>query len=183
MPPLCWIMEFAPKHIRVTINTHVSNYMYGLKAMHILECRIAQNVVFTFRAAVTFLIATSTNVSKTEFTTFFNYHEMSISSILECNLFTCIIHVCFLQIFFTCFVTFSSGRLFRVATFELIVAHWGVWGDDLEHLYKHTCILWHGNGRRRLDGMMFASLTLFSQTSIYNITCILFYVAIGFVTC
>jgi len=76
--------------------------------------------------------------------------------------------------------SFSRGWLFRVATFELLVADWGAWGDDLEHLYTSTCILWHGHGRRRLDGMMFASLTFCSPTLIYNI--ILFYVAIGFVT-
>jgi len=78
------------------------------------------------------------------------------------------------------FVSFSSGRLFRVATFELLVAHWGIWGDDLEHLYQNTCILWHGQRRRRVDGMVFASLTFCSQNLIYNI--ILLNVAIGFVT-
>jgi len=59
--------------------------------------------------------------------------------------------------------SFSRGWLFRVATFELLVAHWGVWGDDMEHLYTSTCILWHGHGRRRLDGIVCFSHIVFTD--------------------
>ena len=121
------------------------------------------------------LLHVTTIVSKLEFTTFSNYmyHEMSTYSIRGCNLFTG--NICYLHTSFHLFVTFSSGWLFRVATFELIVAHWGVRGDDLEHLYKNTFILWHGNGRRRLNSIVFASFILLSLTIFQDLVNILQY--------
>jgi len=47
----------APNHVRVTINTHVSNY--GLTWIHVHGWRIAEKGVLTLRVEVTFLMATS----------------------------------------------------------------------------------------------------------------------------